>query len=111
LRLRARADGVDHRAAREADDASDQRRGHHHEQAERTAERAQHAGGRVAHRGAGARATHRADDLAAVPACRFFNRSVAFSRRSGAAEQEAKQEGKMKFHGSIDNEAALRSLT
>jgi len=110
LRLRAGADRVDHAARGEAHHAADDRGGHHHDQAERAADRAQQAGGRIAHRRAGARAAHRADHLAAIAGCRFFNCIVALRRRCAPHHKRAKN-GEEIFHVPTRNVSLSHALT
>jgi hypothetical protein len=110
LLLRRRADGVDDAARGEADRAADQRGGHHYDQAERAADGAQHAGRRVAHRGARAGAAERADDLAVVALCSFFKRRFLL-RRAGASGNRQAEDRSGKFHGVLDNVQRRGSLT
>jgi len=111
LRPRPGADGVDHAAGGQADDAPDDCGGHHYDQAQRTADRAQHAGRRVAHRRARSRATHRAHHLAAAAACRFFNRTVVLARRSRATDQQRAHEQRDFLHVTKQNALHARRLT
>jgi hypothetical protein len=111
LRPRAGADRVDYAAGGEADHAADEGGGHHYDQAERAAECAKQAGGRIAHRGARAGAAHRAHHLAAAPGCRFFNLSVVARRRSGTSGEEHAQNRSGEFHVIKSNALGVLSLT
>jgi hypothetical protein len=111
LRPRRGADRVDHAAGGEADNAADDRGGHHHDQAERPAEGAQHAGGRIAHRRACAGAAHRAHHFSAASGCRFFNVSVVLRRRSGTSGEGNAEKRSENFHVITSNAFGAPSLT
>jgi hypothetical protein len=111
LRPRAGADRVDHAARGQADHAADEGCRHHHHEAQRPADRAQHAGRRVAHGRAGSSAAERAHDLAAVVRCRFFRLSVVGTRRSAARNEQRASDEREFFHFSISNGFFSEALT
>jgi hypothetical protein len=110
LLLRLPVDGVDHAAGGQSDHSADERGGNHYDEAERAADGAQHAGRRVAHRRARTGTAERADDLAVVALCSFFNRLFRL-RRTGASGERCAEDRSEKFHDALDNALRKGSLT